>query len=106
MRKHTIGWFTAGFALTMAAGAWLDHAQAQSQLRGFVVAESRFGNGTVRGAVRETNLGRQVQLPGGAWVYCKRSCSETLRAETVDFWEARQGAGGEEQGLFIYLRRW
>jgi hypothetical protein len=106
MRKPTIGWFTAGFALTMVAGSWLDRAQAQSQSRGFVVAESRFGNGTVRGAVRETNLGRQVQLPGGAWVYCKRSCSETLRAETVDFWEARQGAGGEEQGLFIYLRRW
>lgn len=106
MRKQSIGWFAGGFVLTMIASSGLELAQAQTSPSGWVVAQSRFGNGTVRGAVRETNLGRQVQLPGGSWVYCKRSCSETLRAESVDFWEARQGGGGEEQGLFIYLRRW
>lgn len=62
---------------------------------GFVVAKSRFGNGTVSGAVRETRLGPQVRLPGGTWEYCRRSCSETLRVETVDIWEARQGIGAE-----------
>ncbi len=50
-----------------------------------VVAESRFGNGSVTGAVRNTSLGPQVQLPTGRWVYCRRSCSETLRVETIDF---------------------
>lgn len=62
---------------------------------GFVVARSRFGNGTVSGPVRATTLGPQVRLPGGTWEYCRRSCSETLRVETVDQWEARQGIGGE-----------
>lgn len=64
--------------------------------KGFVVAHSQFGNGTVSGPVRPTRLGPQVQLPGGTWEYCRRSCSETLRVETVDFWEGR--ANGE-QGL-------
>jgi hypothetical protein len=111
MKFISARWFALGFAATLAAVAAVDSVTAQGYARrgsgeGFVVADSRFGNGTVRGAVRQTSLGRQVQLPGGGWVYCKRSCSETLRAETVDFWEAQQGPGGKEQGLFIYLRRW
>lgn len=70
--------------------------------RGQAVAESRFGNGTVVGAVRQTRLGPQVRTPGGNWLYCKRSCSETLRVNTVDFWQ-NEGAGDgrldQEDGL-------
>ncbi|MGE5267403.1 MAG: hypothetical protein ACM3L9_08570 [Deltaproteobacteria bacterium] len=55
--------------------------------QGFVVANSRFGNGSVKGAVRRARDGNQVQLPGGTWVYCRASCSETLRVETVDIFE-------------------
>ncbi|MEO1280257.1 MAG: hypothetical protein AAFV69_00835 [Pseudomonadota bacterium] len=61
--------------------------------RGYVLAESRHGNGSVSGRVRPSRLGPQVQLPSGHWEYCRRSCSETLRVETVDFWEGR--ADGE-----------
>ena len=110
MRFGAMAGFACGFAGTMGLAAAYDAATAQQGYgragSGYVVAQSRFGGGTVRGAVRQTNLGRQVQLPGGAWIYCKISCSETLRAETVDFWEAQQGPAGKEQGLFIYLRRW
>lgn len=115
MRYQTVGWFVCGFALTLGGAAVLDKARAQSfmprstavgPVKGQVVAKSRYGNTKVRGLVRPTSLGPQVQLPGGSWVYCKRSCAETLRAETVDFWEARQGPGGQEQGLLYYLRRW
>ncbi len=71
---------------------------------GFVVAESRFGNGTVTGPVRFARFGREVRLPGGTWVACRRSCSETLRVETVDFWEGGLGRGGgaitNECGIF------
>lgn len=55
--------------------------------QGYVVANSRFGNGSVRGPVRQARDGIQVQLPGGTWVYCRASCSETLRVETVDMFE-------------------
>src|SRR5690606_40294694 len=80
--------------LTADAG-WLGRLE-EDLSRGFVVAESKFGNGSVSGAVRFTRLGPQVQLPSSSWEYCRRSCSETLRVETVDFWEGR--ANGQ-QGL-------
>ena len=68
---------------------------------GIVVAESRVGNGTVTGAVRNARFGREVRLPGGSWEPCKRSCSETLRVNTVDFWEAREpNAIAPECGVF------
>jgi hypothetical protein len=53
---------------------------------GYVTAHSFYGNGSVRGPVRNTSVGRQVRLPGGTWVYCRTSCSETLRVQTVDIW--------------------
>lgn len=81
--------------------------------RGYVIARSRHGNGSVAGRVRETHLGPQVQLPGGNWEYCRRSCSETLRVETIDFWEGRADTGGglaSECGIFgcleIGIDRW
>jgi hypothetical protein len=51
------------------------------------VAESRHGNGTVSGPVRQTRTGYEVRKPNGTWIACRRSCSETLRVETVDFYE-------------------
>ena len=60
-----------------------------------VIAQSNWGHGIVTGPVRYTSLGRQVRLPGGTWEYCKRSCAETLRVSTVDFFEAQSGIGAE-----------
>lgn len=54
----------------------------------YVVAESEWGNGVVRGAVRSGRHGLQVRLPRGTWIDCVRSCSDTLRRQTVDFWES------------------
>ena len=77
---------------------------------GYVTAESRFGHGTVSGPVRPARAGHyEVRLPGGTWIACRRSCSETLRVETVDFWE-NKGAGprnaiDNECGLFGCLGR-
>jgi hypothetical protein len=70
---------------------------------GFVVAKSRFGNGTVRGQVRRAALGWKVQLPGGRWVYCRRNCAETLRVETIDFFQTNAAGSGQltnECGIF------
>jgi len=96
-------------ALTLALGAAVSsEAQARRASgydEGYVIANSRFGNGSVTGAVRGTGLGPQVQLPSGRWEYCRRSCSETLRVETIDFNEGfadRIGGGGiaNECGIF------
>jgi hypothetical protein len=63
----------------------------------FVTAESRWGNGRVSGPVRPGKFGPEVRLPGGTWVHCVRSCSETLRRETVDFWQSH-GREAPDQG--------
>ena len=66
-----------------------------------VTTESRFGNGIVSGPVRMARFGREVRLPGGTWEACKRSCAETLRVSTVDFWEAHgPNAVAHECGIF------
>src|SRR5262245_49804152 len=70
---------------------------------GVVVANSRYGNGSISAAVRVAGLGWEVQLPGGRWVYCRRSCSETLRVETIDFFESNAAGSGQltnECGIF------
>ena len=54
---------------------------------GHVTTYSRHGNGEISGAVRAGRNAWEVQLPGGTWVACRRSCEETLRVETIDIFE-------------------
>jgi hypothetical protein len=70
--------------VSLAAPA-LEAREAKSQSS--VTACSRYGRGCVTGAVRVGRFDREVRLPGGSWIGCKRDCRETLREETVDFWE-------------------
>lgn len=73
------------------------------QIGDLVTAVSRYGNGTITAPTRENELGPQVQLPGGRWVFCRRSCSETLRVETIDFFESNEAGSGQltnECGIF------
>ena len=70
---------------------------------GVVVAKSRYGNGAISAIVRQSGLGWEVQLPGGRWAYCRRSCAETLRVETIDFFETNAAGAGQltnECGVF------
>jgi hypothetical protein len=100
----------AAAAVFLAGAAGADASDRRTYARDhqvappYVVAKSAFGNKTVKGAVRPTHLGYQVQLPGGTWIYCRMSCTETLRVETVDFWEARNRDGSERTfGLLDYF---
>jgi hypothetical protein len=85
----------AAFVLLCGAPAQADHRRSHTSNSGesFVTAESRFGHGMVSGPVRAGRYGREVRLPGGTWEPCKRSCSESLRVATIDFWEAQNGIG-------------
>lgn len=67
---------------------------------GEVVVESRYGGGkAVSGPVRRNSKDRlEVRLPGGTWVECVRSCTETLRRQTVDFWQNYGGSGNINGG--------
>jgi hypothetical protein len=95
------------FDIDAAAADQRRYARTQPD---FVTAESRFGRGTITGAVRPARYGFEVRLPGGTWIGCRRSCSETLRVETLDFWENQGGRSriDNEGGIFgpltIYRR--
>lgn len=54
---------------------------------GTVTACSRYGKGCITGPTRPGRFDREVRLPGGTWIGCKRDCRETLREETLDFFE-------------------
>ncbi len=55
--------------------------------KGHVTACSRYGKGCITGATRSGRFDREVRLPGGTWIGCKRDCRETLREEALDFFE-------------------
>jgi hypothetical protein len=45
-----------------------------------------------------------VGLPGGTWYECAFSCSDTLRRQTVDFWENYPGRPRDTGDGVGYLR--
>lgn len=81
-------------------------ARPYQPMPAYVVAESRYGHGSVSGPVRMGRVGPQVRLPGGNWIDCKRSCSETLRQETVDFWENAGHQRRDDGPGYLSLRFW
>jgi hypothetical protein len=83
-----------------AAGAYAQSRRGQPHYV-YITAESRYGTATVTAPVRNGPAGRlEVRLPGGTWLECGLSCRETLRRETVDFWqgEGRGRPGGDING--------
>ena len=109
MRKLLLG-LAATLTLAVASGALTAPAAAQSRREPgpryvYVTAESRYSGATITAPVRQGPRGRlEVRLPGGTWLECARSCSDTLRRETVDFWKERgmPRGGGDGPG---YLQR-
>lgn len=96
----------AGLLIATGAASLLPATGPAGPYLGYVTAESRYGNGIVRGLVRHGPYGLQVQTPGGTWLDCRRQgwisdrnrpCAETLRTQTVDFWENQHwNRGGNE----------
>ena len=108
--------FTAGLIVSFAALAGVllpAHDSAAQGRRGYsggadyVVAESHWGHGSIRAPIRPGPNGMQVQLPRGTWIDCGRSCSQTLRQQTVDYWESNgpQAKGGGP-GYFRWSFGW
>lgn len=52
-----------------------------------ITVESNYNADTVTGRVRTTSRGEEVQLPSGAWIPCSFGCRDTLRSQTIDFWQ-------------------
>lgn len=70
---------------------------------GYVTADSRYGGPSITAPVRYGPHGRlEVRLPGGTWIECGRSCRDTLRRETVDFWQSRGPFGPDGPGYLQF----
>jgi hypothetical protein len=107
----------AWLAIPVAASLMTSAAEARSKRGheeptvGHVTAESRYGPQTITAPVRVSAQGRrEVRLPGGTWIECRRSCSETLRQETIDFWHIRtnplNGGGLDGPGYIRFHFDW
>lgn len=92
----------AATALLLGAAA-MASGPAVEAAGGTAVAESKLGNGTVTGPIRQGKNGLEVRLPSGRWIDCRMSCSETLRVETVDFWQV-QGQTTNQCGILGCLK--
>jgi hypothetical protein len=99
----------AGLIAPAAEAGW---RRAPDELRsGYVTAESRYGSATITAPVRVSAEGRrEVRLPGGTWIECRRSCANTLRQQTIDFWYIRSNlnipTGDDGPGYLSYQFRW
>lgn len=61
---------------------------------GTVTACSRYGNGCYTAPVRPGQFGPVMRLKNGTWIDCKGSCKDTLREETVDYWDTLREKSG------------
>ena len=86
MRPIHAASFALAAALAITSGPVLAGPRAVSKILGTVTAYSHDGNGSIKAPYRNTNVGYQVRLPHGTWLYCKTSCAETLRVNTIDVW--------------------
>ncbi|MGQ0456124.1 MAG: hypothetical protein ACT4OU_03570 [Hyphomicrobium sp.] len=59
----------------------------RGQGHGTVTACSKYGSRCIVAPVRLTSLGPQYRSPGGNWTWCEHDCPDTLRRDTVDFWD-------------------
>jgi len=84
--QATLALLLAAAAGSLSIGTALAGRTATGPVQGYVIAYSHDGNGSIKAPWRDTKMGRQVRLPHGTWVYCRTSCSETLRVQTIDIW--------------------
>ena len=89
--RMTAGLLAALAGLAVAATAHAPKQPRQVEVAGATItAESLYGHGSVSGPLRQGQYGLEVRMPGGTWIGCKGSCRDTLRDETVDFWEIQR----------------
>jgi hypothetical protein len=83
----------AGCILSSSALEARSPIRAPGPQAGSVSVCSRYGNGCYAAPVRYGRYGLEMRLKGGTWIDCKGSCKDTLREETIDFWDTQRERG-------------
>lgn len=95
MRKSGFLFLTMAVAATSILASTVADAGGSYRDGGFVTAYSRQGTTRISAPIRHgSDEGWQVQLPSGRWISCMRSCEETLRVQTIDFFESSGSLSG------------
>jgi len=99
-RRNTVrrlGLLLALILFVVAASvAWHQASTPKTVLDyGKVTADSRFGNqGPItvrtRRVRRSGTISTEVELGPDTWLDCGGDCAETLRKQSIDFWETRR----------------
>lgn len=93
MKQIILAVAICGFATGIGSSASV--AEKGSKVPGLVTACSWYGHGTCyTAALRNGRYGKQLVLRNGTKVDCGRDCVNTLREETVDFWDTQRENGG------------
>ena len=72
-------------------------AQRERDTGSGVTTCSRYGKGCISAPTRRGRVEREVRLPGGTWIGCKLDCRETLREESLDFFETLRERSGDQR---------
>ena len=95
MSKRLIAIVLVAAALSAAIGVHAAFAGSRAHAqRAEVTSCSRYGNGCASAPVRAGRFGIEMRLKGGTWIDCKSDCRQTLREETVDFWDTQREKNG------------
>lgn len=63
-----------------------------------ITACSTNGHGCTSAPTRRGKWGLEMRLKGGTWIDCESDCEDTLRRQTVDFWDTLRETGGSGGG--------
>lgn len=93
---------TSAIVPAVADGLSIGRLRTHYKSGEIITAYSRYGNGSIKSVIRRAPVGWQVKLPRGSWTYCRRSCEETLRVQTIDYYE---GGNTIDDGAYGSLSR-
>jgi len=98
-RLRILDLLAALVALPAAAALITLTAEARPQRQpGTVSVCSLYGKGCITAPVRPGQYDYEVRLPGRVWISCARDCKQTLREQSIDFFETlRERAPGNDR---------
>jgi hypothetical protein len=95
-RTFLLGSAVAVCGLTADASvAAADFLNRQERTTGIVTACSTYGHfECYKAPWRRGKFGPEMRLRGGTWIDCAGDCRDTLRQQTVDFWDEQKRNSG------------
>lgn len=86
MKSHVLAMATL-LSVVMPVAACAEAVTPRQVREGRVTACSTYGNGCYTAKLVRSSIGWKMRLKGGNVIDCGVTCQDTLRVETVDYWD-------------------